>query len=78
MEDFFEFAAAQMDVQSTFEFDLGMCLSALQNMHDEPDSWSEAEYDFMMCLADDLLERFTAKYQDWMEEYANRKELNND
>lgn len=75
MEDFFDFVESQFDPQTTFEFDLGMCLGALRSLIDEPDEWSELEFDWFMNLADELLERFSAKYPDWMEEYSRRKAI---
>lgn len=75
MKDFFEFAENQFDSQTTFEFDLGMCLGALVSIIDEPGEWSEDEFEWFMNKADDLLERFAAKYPDWMEEYSRRKTI---
>lgn len=73
--EFLEFAESQFVSQNVFEFDLGMALSALQNMLDEPENWSEFEYDWFMNKTDELLERFSAKYPDWMDEYSRRKTL---
>lgn len=74
MEDLFDFLENQMEPESAFEFDLGMCLGTLLDMIDNTEDWEDDEYEFMLCLASDLIEKFTIKYQAWMEEYAKRKE----
>ena len=73
-DDYLTFLESQFEPQSVFEFDLGMCLAALKAIIDEPEQWDWEESEWFLCKAEDLLEKFNAKYPDWMEEYARRKE----
>lgn len=74
-KDIFEHFESQFNDQTVFEFDLGMCLSALLSIIDEPEQWYEDEQEFFCMKAEDLIEAFRAKYPDWIEEYGKRKQL---
>jgi hypothetical protein len=73
-DDYLAFLESQFEPQSIFEFDLGMCLSALKSIVDEPEQWDWEEIEWFLCKTEDLLEKFNAKYPDWMDEYARRKQ----
>jgi hypothetical protein len=74
MTDYIAFLEDQLEPKSLFEFDLGMCLAALKSVIDNPEEWSWEESEWFFCKAEDLLEKFSAKYPDWMAEYAKREE----
>ncbi len=73
-DDYLDFLESQFEPESMFEFDLGMALGTLLDMIDHPEEWREDEQEFMLCVAADLIDKFVAKYEKWMEEYAKRKE----
>lgn len=76
-DDYLTYLESQFEPESVFEFDLGMCLGSILDMVDNPDHWSDEEQEFILCIAEDLIERFTVKYEAWMEEYAKRKKEEN-
>lgn len=73
-DDYLTYLESQFEPESAFEFDLGMCLGTLLDMVDHPEEWTEKDQEFMLCVAEDLIERFTVKYEKWMEEYAKRRQ----
>jgi hypothetical protein len=72
-DEYLAFLESEFEPESQFEFDLGMCLGVLLDMMDNPDCWDDVEANFMVSVCEDLIERFTVKYQTWIEEYGKRK-----
>jgi hypothetical protein len=60
----------QFDGKGKLELDLGMCLSAFVSILDDPEEWQEAEIEYFMCVAYDLLETFKAKYKEEIDHYS--------
>ena len=69
----FEQLEADLEPRSTFEFDLGMSLAVLIELFDNAEDLTEEDECFLYYV-DELVEKFSVKYADWIGDITGRTE----